>query len=124
MGDKTRGMYEKFKVERTDGSSVPGGKHDGCQYFVLDAIHDPFAIAALIAYAEACEGEYPLLARDVENMAIRNCDHEWIDSNGPRHCVFCGYEPEPPEDDGECFRGGEAASYSAEQQARIQRELK
>lgn len=26
--------------------------------------------------------------------------------------------------DGECFRGGEAAAYEAEQQARIQRELK
>jgi hypothetical protein len=31
---------------------------------------------------------------------------------------------EPPEPDGECFRGGEAAAYNAEEQARIQRELK
>jgi hypothetical protein len=38
-----------------------------------------------------------------------------------------GIEPddlEPPEDDGECFRDGEAASFNDEQQARIQRELK
>ena len=31
---------------------------------------------------------------------------------------------EPPEPDGECFQGGEAAAYEAQQQARIQRELK
>ena len=31
---------------------------------------------------------------------------------------------EPPDDDGECFRGGEAAAYLAEQQDRIQRTLK
>lgn len=36
------------------------------------------------------------------------------------------YHPdrEPPEPDGECYRGGEAASVLAEEQARIQRELK
>jgi hypothetical protein len=31
---------------------------------------------------------------------------------------------EPPEPDGECFRGGEAEAFQAEEQARIQRELK
>jgi hypothetical protein len=31
---------------------------------------------------------------------------------------------EPPDPDGEAFRGGEAAAYEAEQQARIQRERK
>lgn len=35
-----------------------------------------------------------------------------------------GYNREPPEPDGEAFRGGEAAAYEAENQARIQRELK
>jgi len=33
-------------------------------------------------------------------------------------------EPDEPRDDGECFRGGEAAAYHAEEQARIQRTLK
>lgn len=65
MGDKTRGLYNKFRVERTDGTSKPGGKHHGCDYFVLDVTHDPFAIPALSAYAEACEKEYPLLADDI-----------------------------------------------------------
>lgn len=123
MGDKTRGPYGKFTVTRNDGTSASGGKHADCEYFVLDATHDPFAIAALIAYAEACETEYPLLARDVERMAIRHCDHEWIDTNGPEHCVFCGTEREyePPEPDGEAFRGGEAAAFLAEQQEAARR---
>lgn len=33
-------------------------------------------------------------------------------------------DDEPPEPDGECFRGSEAAAYDAESQAQIQRELK
>ena len=35
-----------------------------------------------------------------------------------------GVNDEPPDPDGECFRGGEAADALAEEQARIQRELK
>jgi len=65
MGDKNRGLYGKFEVRRTDGSSEPGGKHHGCEYFVLDITHDPFAVAALAAYANACEADYPLLAADL-----------------------------------------------------------
>ena len=33
-------------------------------------------------------------------------------------------DPEPPEPDGECYRGGEAAAALAEEQAWIQRNLK
>ena len=65
MGDKWRGLYNKFNVTRTDGTSEPGKKHDGCQYFVLDVTHDPFAGAALKAYADACRSEYPALAEDI-----------------------------------------------------------
>lgn len=68
MGDKARGIYEKFTVTRTDGQSEPGKKHEGCDYFVLDWTHDPFAIPALRAYADACEAEYPALARDIRSM--------------------------------------------------------
>lgn len=60
------GLYNKFNVTRTDG---PGGKHDGCRYFVLDLNHDPFARAALIAYADACEGRCPELAADLRAAA-------------------------------------------------------
>jgi len=68
MGDKTRGLYEKFTVIRNDGKSASGQKHHGCQYFVLDCDHDPHARAALIAYAQSCKAEYPMLAADVRAL--------------------------------------------------------
>ena len=55
----------KFFVERSDGSSRPGGKHERCEYYVLDLQHDRYAKAALAAYADACEDEYPHLAKDL-----------------------------------------------------------
>lgn len=69
MSDPTRGLYSKYAVKRTDGSSDPGGRHEGCEYFVLDLTHDPHARAALEAYADSCEGDYPLLARDLRDAA-------------------------------------------------------
>ncbi|MBP6692925.1 MAG: hypothetical protein KA162_10855, partial [Xanthomonadales bacterium] len=63
--DTGQGLFQKFEVRRTDGSSEPGGKHEGCEYFVLDTDHDTHAAAALRAYASACEGSHPLLARDL-----------------------------------------------------------
>jgi hypothetical protein len=63
--DTGQGLFQKFEVRRTDGSSEPGGKHEGCEYFVLDTDHDPHAAAALRAYATACEASHPLLARDL-----------------------------------------------------------
>ena len=64
---RTTGLYGKFIVTRTDGKSEPGQKHDGCDYFVLDLTHDPFALHALDAYARWCQQEYPQLARDLRN---------------------------------------------------------
>lgn len=66
MGDKTRGIYNKFLVRRRDGKDAPGEKHDGCEYFVLDLTHDRHATAALAAYADSCRDEYPLLAKDLD----------------------------------------------------------
>lgn len=54
MGDKTKGLYGKFIVQRTDGSDQHGGKHHGCEYFVLDLSHDKHAYMALRAYANSC----------------------------------------------------------------------
>ena len=65
MGDRNRGLYGKFYIERTDGSSAPGGKHHDCEYFVLDLHHDKHAISALRAYLLSCRKEYPLLADDL-----------------------------------------------------------
>lgn len=85
MGDKTRGMYQKFEVTRTDGSSRQGGKHYGCEYFVLDCRHDPYARAALKAYMDACRAEYPLLADDLGHiLATRKFGAESSASEGTK----------------------------------------
>lgn len=66
--DSNSGLYRKFEVTRVDGSSAPGGRHHGCQYFVLDVTHDPHAVPALRAYIASCAGEYPLLAEDLTSL--------------------------------------------------------
>ena len=63
--DTEQGLFQKFVVTRTDGSSSPGGKHEGCEYFVLDIDHDPLHKPALEAYANACESTHPQLAADL-----------------------------------------------------------
>ncbi len=82
MNDTERGLYDKYKVERNDGSSAPGGKHENCEYFVLDLEHDKHAKAAIRAYAESCKKEYPGLAKDLLEMlkpqktcGCRSVDH-------------------------------------------------
>jgi len=67
--EREAGIYWKFWVRRTDGSSRPGGKHEACEYFVLDWHHDPFAAPAALAYAAACEAKYPELAADLRRKA-------------------------------------------------------
>lgn len=67
--DKARGLYRKYTVERADGSSKPGRKHAECEYFVIDLTHDKYASAAMYAYADACELEYPTLAKDLRRRA-------------------------------------------------------
>lgn len=63
------GLYEKFSVRRTDGSSGIGQKHHGCRYFVLDLTHDIHAPKALRGYIESCAADYPVLAADLEKWA-------------------------------------------------------
>jgi len=60
--DQVRGLYRKYHVERLHDKT---GKHRNCEYFVLDLDHDKHALAALRAYADSCEAEYPLLAADL-----------------------------------------------------------
>jgi hypothetical protein len=43
-------LYNKYKIEKTDGTSVD----PDAVYFVLRIDTDPAARAALIAYADAC----------------------------------------------------------------------
>lgn len=55
-------LHDKFRVSRTDGTDAPGGRHDGCEYFVIDVTHDEHARRALAAYADACAVNRPKLA--------------------------------------------------------------
>lgn len=64
--NKECGLYDKFNISRVDGRDAPGGDRHGADYFVLDTTFDPFALPALIAYANACRAEYPLLAADLD----------------------------------------------------------
>ena len=63
-----QGMFEKFSVVRSDGSSAPGGKHQDFKYFVLDLDHDPYAGAAMMAYVAACRATHPLLEHDIKKL--------------------------------------------------------
>lgn len=60
-----QGIFRKFAVRRVDGSDAPGGKHDGCEYFVLDMTHDKHAPAALLVYADSCRTTHPRLSEDL-----------------------------------------------------------
>ncbi len=82
--DKGRGVYRKYKVTRTDGSSRKGKKHAECSYYVLDLQHDEFARPALEAYAKACRKQFPDLAADIDDLlsvtpcgcrAVAECMH-------------------------------------------------
>lgn len=96
-----RGLYGKFRVERTDGQSEPGEKHEGCEYFVLDLSHDPFAYQAIIAYSHRCCVEYPELASDLlakaskmgEWMAQKHWD-EMSEADRQRWAAFVHNDPE------------------------------
>ena len=67
MSDKLVGIYRKYEVRRLRDRK---GKHKRCQFFVLDWVHDPFAIIAVRAYAKACMSKYPALAMDLERWAL------------------------------------------------------
>lgn len=82
--DTRRGLYQRYVVQRLDGSSVEGGKHHACRFYVLDASHDPFAAPALRAYAEACRAQYPALAHDLDALA-RFCDQRTQPQPAPDH---------------------------------------
>ena len=57
--------FDKYKVQRSDANDQPGCRHHGCEYFVLDITHDPFAVPALRAYAAACKESDPELSESI-----------------------------------------------------------
>lgn len=64
-----KGLIDKYNVFRRDGRDRQGDKHRNCRYFVLDVSHDPFAIPAILAYAEACREKKPVLSENLIEMA-------------------------------------------------------
>ena len=80
--DHELGLYGKFNVTRADGSSGPGEKHENCEYFVLDLIHDPHALPALRVYATFCAADYPALAKDLHAKCDRMAEEVGSDE-GP-----------------------------------------
>lgn len=63
-----------YVVSRTDGTSAPGGKHDGCEYLVLDltaldADRRKLYAGLLMTYAVLCVREYPTLSADLFALA-------------------------------------------------------
>lgn len=63
--NEERGLYRRYFVKKLDD---PTGRHNRCFHFVLDLTHDPYAIPAIRAYADACRGKYPVLARDLDTF--------------------------------------------------------
>ena len=66
--DRAYGLRtDKYFVMRVGGTPH---KHDSCDFFVLDWNHDPYAVPAALAYADACEEECPGLAHDLRVRVI------------------------------------------------------
>lgn len=82
--DATRGLFRKYRVERTDGKPVG-------ECFVLEA-HDRHAIAALRAYADSCASDYPSLSTDLVTLAGRWEDEQSRPRIEPPKCERCGRE--------------------------------
>lgn len=106
MNDKTRGIYRKFDIQRTDGSSELGEKHHHCRYFVLDLEHDPFAVPALKAYATACRKTHPQLSHDLHYICAGTPDQDdgtWSNSPNTRMDLKLhnATKPSDPEGGGE-----------------------
>jgi hypothetical protein len=81
----------------------------------LGAILDDLAAGASVILANDNVPALMRYAREVRRVALQE------ENSRPKPG---DYDYEPPEPDGECFRGGEAAAFERDQQARIQRELK
>jgi hypothetical protein len=90
-------LYGKFIIKRTDGRDGIGDKHYGCQYFVLDITHDPFALPAIQAYAKACKKDFPELHLDLIKILTQKIGDNLL-------------QPEPPQGDRTSHESEEAVS--------------
>jgi hypothetical protein len=69
--DRTRGLYRKYVVYRTAPSGAGPLTEVTEPCFVLRYLTDPHARAALAAYADSCEQDYPNLATDLRHALER-----------------------------------------------------
>lgn len=88
--DQEQGLYRKYHVERLNDKT---GKHANCLYYVLDLDHDKHSAAALLAYADSCEADYPTLAFDLRHTAAATARKLGVSLNerrdeAPRPFVF------------------------------------
>jgi hypothetical protein len=68
--DKATGLYSKYMVERIND---PDGKHNDCDFFVLDLTHDPIARFAMNFYIQKCiDDGYSKLAADLTFLMMKN----------------------------------------------------
>ncbi len=56
-----RGIYGKYVIQKTSGEKID----PKAVYFTLRLDTDPYARAAMLRYAEACQDDQPELARDI-----------------------------------------------------------
>lgn len=95
LDQRQAGLSHKYNVERTDGSSAPGGKHHGDDYFVLNLTTDRHAIPAIKAYAKSCEKDYPQLATDLRSKLRGMMPSEFVtvpETTLPRGLVVPAFE--------------------------------
>ncbi len=68
MEDKRNKLQQKYYVERIDGRDRADGDRVDSKYFVLDYVHDPYSVAALEAYAQACYRDFPNLSEEMRAL--------------------------------------------------------
>jgi hypothetical protein len=68
LEDKRNKLQQKYYVERIDERDRAGGDRADSKYFVLDYVHDPYALPALEAYAQACLKDFPNLSAEIRSL--------------------------------------------------------
>jgi len=70
MSDREVGLYKKYNVTRVADFD---GKHENCEYFVMDPRHDLIARQVLEMYAQLAEtAGYAKLPEDIRAMIERS----------------------------------------------------
>ena len=81
------GSYRKYRVEKLNDDM---GKHNECEYFVLDLTHDPLAREAALFYARSIMTTNGRLMADIAG-SVRRIEQAAADELGvtPHLCPRC-----------------------------------